>query len=80
MNRMLLQASCLVRLGNMLLANSQTSFFVKAIYIDGEYEAIEYTLFQRGTKPYGNVVEYSKGFAPTTLVADFCSVLYQESD
>ncbi|KAH9015370.1 hypothetical protein EDB85DRAFT_2156742 [Lactarius pseudohatsudake] len=60
MNRMLLQASCLVRLGNALLANSQTSFFVKAIYIDGEYEAIEYTLFQRGTKPYGDVVEYSK--------------------
>ncbi|KAH9017866.1 hypothetical protein EDB85DRAFT_2154902 [Lactarius pseudohatsudake] len=60
MNRMLLQASCLVRLGNALLANSQTSFFVKAIYIDGEYEAIEYTLFQRGTKPYGDAVEYSK--------------------
>jgi hypothetical protein len=49
-NRMLLQASCLVRLGNALLADELSTFFVKAIYIDRNYHAVEYTLFQRKTE------------------------------
>jgi hypothetical protein len=48
-NRMLLQASCLVRLGNMLIADKSSTFFIKAIYIDHDFTAIEYTLFQSGS-------------------------------
>lgn len=47
-NRMLLQASCLVRLGNALLGDQSSTFFVKAIYINHDYCAVEYTLYQRG--------------------------------
>lgn len=53
--RMLLQASCLVRLGNALLADKLPTFFVKAIYIDRDYHAVEYTLFQRRSEPRGKV-------------------------
>ena len=45
---MLLQASCLVRLGTALAGDS--TFFVKAIYINDNYTATKYTLFQ-GTDP-----------------------------
>ena len=43
-DRMLLQASCLVRLGNALTETSE--FLVKAIYIDDNFKATEITLFQ----------------------------------
>ncbi len=43
----LLQASCLVRLGNALLKDRSPMFLVKAIYIDSDYYATEYTLYQR---------------------------------
>ncbi|KAI9435864.1 hypothetical protein H4582DRAFT_2059329 [Lactarius indigo] len=53
--RMLLQASCLVRLGNKLITDKSpfesSTFFVKAIYIDHDYNAIEYTLYQKGSEP-----------------------------
>ena len=45
-NRMLLQASCLVRLGNALIEDEQSKFLVKAIYIDDNFMATEITLFQ----------------------------------
>jgi hypothetical protein len=41
---MLLQASCLARLGNMLMTNRSSAFFVKAIYIDRHYCVVEHTL------------------------------------
>ncbi|KAH9010629.1 hypothetical protein EDB85DRAFT_2160988 [Lactarius pseudohatsudake] len=44
-------ASCLVRLGNALLAGGSSTFFVKVIYVDRDYHAVEYTLYQRGPKP-----------------------------
>lgn len=44
MHRMLLQAACLVRLGNALIDGPE--FLMKAIYIDDDYVATEYTLFQ----------------------------------
>ncbi len=47
---MLLQASCLVRLGNALLNGRSSTFFVKVVYIDRDYHAVEYTLYQRGSK------------------------------
>lgn len=50
-HRMLLQASCLVRLGNTLLADQSSTFLVKAIYVDRDSHAVEYTLYQRGSKP-----------------------------
>jgi hypothetical protein len=43
-DRMLLQASCLVRLGNALMEKPE--FLVKAIYIDDNFKATEFTLFQ----------------------------------
>ncbi len=43
---LLLQAACLVRLGNALLRSSTQGFLVKAIYIDSFYRAHEYTLYQ----------------------------------
>ncbi|KAH9014863.1 hypothetical protein EDB85DRAFT_1899000 [Lactarius pseudohatsudake] len=48
-HRMLLQASCLVRLGNRLLPDKSSTFFVKAFYIDNDYRAHEYTLYQKGS-------------------------------
>ncbi|KAH9048625.1 hypothetical protein EDB83DRAFT_2522897 [Lactarius deliciosus] len=56
-NRMLLQASRLVRLGNSLLG--KPCVFVKAIYFDSDFQAFEYTLYQRGTEP-DSKVEYSE--------------------
>ncbi|KAI9429888.1 hypothetical protein BJY52DRAFT_1232521, partial [Lactarius psammicola] len=50
-NRMLLQASCLVRLGNALLTEKHPEFVMKAIYFDREFQAREYTLYQRGSEP-----------------------------
>jgi hypothetical protein len=45
---MLLQGACLVRLGNALLnVRGPSDFTIKAIYINRNYEATEYTLFQR---------------------------------
>ena len=41
--RMLLQASCLVRLGNALLVKPE--FLIKAIYVDNDYRATVFTLF-----------------------------------
>ena len=46
-HRILLQASCLVRLGNALLKDTSPAFLVKAIYVNSEYYATEYTLYQR---------------------------------
>ncbi|KAH9180281.1 hypothetical protein EDB89DRAFT_2061996 [Lactarius sanguifluus] len=60
---MLLQASCLVCLGNVLLAGGSSTFFIKVIYIDCDYHAVEYTLYQRGPKPCNDSddkVEYSQ--------------------
>ncbi|KAI9446715.1 hypothetical protein H4582DRAFT_2052659 [Lactarius indigo] len=61
-HRMLLQASCLVRLGNKLITDKSpfesSTFFVKAIYIDHNYNAIEYTLYQKGSEPGNDKVEY----------------------
>lgn len=54
---MLLQASCLVRLGNALLTDRSSTFFVKAIYIDQRRHAVEYTLYQRGSKTCDDRVE-----------------------
>jgi hypothetical protein len=48
-NFMLLQASCLVRLGNALLRDKY-AFFAKAIYVNQDYSAVEYTLYQRGSQ------------------------------
>jgi hypothetical protein len=42
--RMQLHASCLVRLGNALLQTPE--HLTRAIYIDGSYQATEYTFFQ----------------------------------
>jgi hypothetical protein len=50
-HRMLLQASCLVHLGNALLTDKSSVFFVKAICVDRHDHAVEYTLYQRGSKP-----------------------------
>ena len=52
----LLLASCLVRLGNALLADRSSTFFIKVIYIDHDSHAIEYTLYQRSSTPGDNVV------------------------
>ncbi len=43
---LLLQAACLVRLGNALLSSSAQEFLVKAVYIDSRYHAHEFTLYQ----------------------------------
>ncbi|KAH9024723.1 hypothetical protein EDB84DRAFT_1564324 [Lactarius hengduanensis] len=56
--RMLLQASCIVRLGNALLTDKSPTFFVRAIYIDHRYRAFEYTLYQRQSKPDDNAPEF----------------------
>ncbi|KAF8264019.1 hypothetical protein EI94DRAFT_1703549 [Lactarius quietus] len=45
--QMLLQASCLVCLGNALLQCKTPSFFIKTIYIDHDYVAVEHTLYQK---------------------------------
>ena len=47
---MQLQASCLVRLGNVLMASPE--FVIKAIYVDDDYQATEYTFFQRDHKVF----------------------------
>ncbi len=44
--RMLLQAACLVRLGNALIKNKDPNFFIKAIYINSDYVANEYTCYE----------------------------------
>jgi hypothetical protein len=43
-NRMQLQASCLVRLGNALC--KEQHFVVRAIYLNDNYRVTEYTFFQ----------------------------------
>lgn len=43
-NCMLLQASCLVHLGNALM--KEPKFLIKAIYIADNYNATEYMVFQ----------------------------------
>ena len=50
-SRMLLQAACLVRLGNRLITDNSSTFFVKAIYINYDYHADEYMLYQKGSEP-----------------------------
>ncbi|KAI9429242.1 hypothetical protein H4582DRAFT_2065551 [Lactarius indigo] len=54
-HHMLLQASCLVCLGNKLITDKSpfksSTFFIKAIYIDHNYNTIEYTLYQKGSEP-----------------------------
>ncbi|KAH9170494.1 hypothetical protein EDB89DRAFT_1907743 [Lactarius sanguifluus] len=48
--RMLLQASCLICLGNMLISDKSPTFFMKAFYIDNDYHVEEFTLYQRHHK------------------------------
>lgn len=44
---MLLQAGCIICLGNILLkSRAPSDFIVKAFYIDNHYKAIKYTVFQ----------------------------------
>ncbi|KAH8982979.1 kinase-like domain-containing protein [Lactarius hatsudake] len=57
---MLLQASCLVRLGNALLMDKSSTFVVKAIHVNHDYCATEYTLYKKGSGPDDKVVEYWK--------------------
>jgi len=59
--RTILQASCLVRLGNALLKDTSPRFLVKAISINSDYYATEYTLYQRQNSLNNHVhtVEYS---------------------
>jgi len=45
--RMILQASCVVRLGNALLKDKSPKFVLKAIYVDEGYNAVEHTFYQR---------------------------------
>ena len=47
--RMLLQASCLARLGNMLRKQSSKPVVIMAIYIDNYFRATEYLLYQPET-------------------------------
>jgi len=54
-NRMLLQASRLVRLGNALLTEKPPEFVAKAIYFDRDFQVTEYMLYQRGPKPDSKV-------------------------
>ncbi|KAH9012536.1 hypothetical protein EDB85DRAFT_2158946 [Lactarius pseudohatsudake] len=56
---MLLQASCLVRLGNALLMDKSSTFVVKAIHVNHDYYATEYTLYKKGSGP-DDKVEYWK--------------------
>jgi capsid protein len=51
--RMFLQGSCIVRLGNSLRKSESPPFMVKAIYIDENYRALEYTLYE--SKPAAEV-------------------------
>ena len=44
---MILQASCVVHLGNVLLKDKSPKFVLKAIYVDEGYNAIEHTFYQR---------------------------------
>ncbi|KAI9437733.1 hypothetical protein H4582DRAFT_2058047 [Lactarius indigo] len=57
---MLLQASCLVRLGNALILDKSPTFFVKVFYINYDYHVDEYTLYQKGSEPSDDKVEYYK--------------------
>ena len=56
--RMILQASCVVRLGNALLKDKSPKFVLKAIYIDEGHNATEYTIYQRevGLHPHAKTV------------------------
>lgn len=63
--RMLLQASCLVRLGQSMLRPGIPKFLVKAVYIDEHYCADEYTLFLREDLTDG-VINYSTYFQMTS--------------
>ena len=46
--RMLLQAGCIVRLGNILFkSRAANDFILKAFYIDDIYRVTEYTFFQK---------------------------------
>jgi hypothetical protein len=58
LHRLLLQASCLVRLGNALLTDKSPTFSVKAIHVDKDYYAAEYTLYQRGLEPRADDVVF----------------------
>jgi hypothetical protein len=51
---MLLQASCLVRLGNAL--KKEEGFVTRAIYIDGSYHVTEYTFFQGKDPVYISII------------------------
>ncbi|KAI9430428.1 kinase-like domain-containing protein, partial [Lactarius indigo] len=64
--RMLLQAACLVRLGNSLLRTTSRNYLVKAIYINPHYEAVEHTLFQRDTRA-GHISESDVEYFATTF-------------
>ena len=56
-NRMLQQAGCLVRLGNAMLKGRAHNFLVKAIYIDSNYRATEYTLYEAETSLQHHITE-----------------------
>ncbi|KAI9440269.1 kinase-like domain-containing protein, partial [Lactarius psammicola] len=46
-HRMILQAACLVCIGNTLLNDRSPTYIVKAIFIDQNYKATKYTLYQK---------------------------------
>jgi hypothetical protein len=51
-NRTLLQAACLVHLGNALITHVSPTFLVKAIFIDRNYIAVEHTVYQEGAQVF----------------------------
>ena len=51
---MFLQGTCLVHLGNSLLKPGSPPFIVRAIYIDQDYYASEYTLYQADSQTPGD--------------------------
>jgi|SRR6266702_769769 len=57
-HHMILQASCIVCLGNVLLKDKSPKFILKAIYIDKGHNTTEYTIYQRevGLHPHAKTV------------------------
>ncbi|KAH9018444.1 kinase-like domain-containing protein, partial [Lactarius hengduanensis] len=60
--RMLLQATCLVRLGSTLVKSGSRYFHVKAIYIDSCYIATEYTLYLVDDAPSSDMAMAHVGY------------------
>jgi len=57
--RMILQASCVVRLGNAVLKDKSSKFVVKAICVDEAHNATVHTMYQReGPYPHAKIVNF----------------------